>query len=753
MHKNLPWIRIVLLHFLPLFFILGCQQREQSASLQIVYPYEGAVFPADIVAPTFEWEEGNGGIKKWQVSVGVTGEELLGTTVSESRWRPTKVQWDRIKEKSGNKKIVVKVTGAGRKNTSHDEVAIFVSEDKLETPIFYRAVPLPFKFAREHLKRVRWHIGRVSNETPPHAVLDNIPVCANCHSFTPNGSTIAMDVDARDDKGAYTISAIEKEIVFGEDSIIHWSDQQDGKFTYGLLSQISPDGRYVVSTLKDCEIFVDRDDLAYSQLFFPFKGILVVYDRLKKEYFELEGANDTTWVQSNPTWSPDGEYIYFTRAVAKHYEESGIRHGSVPQAEDVPRYKIFEGNYLRRDSLIKFDICRVPFNNGKGGKAELIKGASQNGMSNYFPKISPDGKWMVFCQAESFMLLQKDSKLMIMPAGGGEPRLMTCNTDNMNSWHSWSPDSKWLVFATKERGPYTQLFLTHINDDGTDSPPVQLEKFSFDKYANNIPEFVNIEYDPAMRINPTFLDENDFIVRIGEIKEKQGDLDGAFESYDKAVKKFPEQSEPYFKRGQIHFAKNNVSEAIADFTRAIERDNHPNYYIYRGLANLKLNNNEPVIEDLNKAIQLDNSMFTPFAYLGVAYVRVKDYPRAINALEKAVELYNEDALTYYYLGVARYASMHWEKAEEAFGKALEYKINTSTNPVYAYRGRTRLETGNLNGAIDDLEKAVVTSPNNAELFFLLGKTQLEAGMKNEGRQNLEKAKQLGSFGAARLLNN
>ena len=97
-----------------------------------------------------------------------------------------------------------------------------------------------------------------------------------------------MDVDARDDKGAYSISAVEKEIVFGEDSIIHWSEHQDGKFTYGLLSQISPDGRFVVSTLNDAEIFVDRDDLAYSQLFFPFKGILVVYDRLKNEYFELE---------------------------------------------------------------------------------------------------------------------------------------------------------------------------------------------------------------------------------------------------------------------------------------------------------------------------------------------------------------------------------------------------------------------------------------------------------------------------------
>jgi hypothetical protein len=64
----------------------------------------------------------------------------------------------------------------------------------------------------------------------------------------------------------------------------------------------------------------------------------------------------------------------------------------------------------------KFSIYRVPFNDGKGGKAEPVKGASHNNKSNFFPKISPNGKWMVYTQAENFMLLQPDSKLYIVPA-------------------------------------------------------------------------------------------------------------------------------------------------------------------------------------------------------------------------------------------------------------------------------------------------------------------------------------------------
>lgn len=101
-----------------------------------------------------------------------------------------------------------------------------------------------------------------------------------------------------------------------------------------------------------------------------------------------------------------------------------------------------------------------------GGIAEPIKGASNNGMSNFFPRYSPDGNWIVYCQAKSFIMVRPDSKLHIIPAGGGESRRLKCNNQEMNSWHSWSPNSKWLVLASKRHSPMIQLFLTHIDDRG-----------------------------------------------------------------------------------------------------------------------------------------------------------------------------------------------------------------------------------------------------------------------------------------------
>ena len=147
-------------------------------------------------------------------------------------------------------------------------------------------------------------------------MLENLPVCGNCHSFTPEGRTLAMDVDYANDKGSYVISKIEKETVLSLDKIITWSSyrQEDEELTFGLLSQISPDGRYAVSTVKDRSVFVPKNDPHYSQLFFPIKGMLVIYDRRTKKFWSLTGANNPNYCQSNPTWSPNGEYLIFARA-------------------------------------------------------------------------------------------------------------------------------------------------------------------------------------------------------------------------------------------------------------------------------------------------------------------------------------------------------------------------------------------------------------------------------------------------------
>ena len=120
-----------------------------------------------------------------------------------------------------------------------------------------------------------------------------------------------------------------------------------------------------------------------------------------------------------------------------------------------------------------------------------------------FPKFSPDGKWIIFCKAENYMLLMPDSELFIIPAAGGEARRLRANTPRMNSWHSWSSNGRWLVFSSKANTAYTQLFLTHIDENGESTPPVVLERFTGADRAANIATY----NDPNLPLAPNVVED------------------------------------------------------------------------------------------------------------------------------------------------------------------------------------------------------------------------------------------------------
>ena len=97
---------------------------------------------------------------------------------------------------------------------------------------------------------------------------------------------------------------------------------------------------------------------------------------------------------------------------------------------------------------------------------------------------------------------------------------MNCNTPLMNSWHSFSPNGRWLVFSSKSRSPYTQMFLTHIDEEGNDSPAILIENSTAANRAVNIPEFVNIPPDGIARIDAPVTDYYRIVDAASELVEK-----------------------------------------------------------------------------------------------------------------------------------------------------------------------------------------------------------------------------------------
>ena len=548
---------------------------ESLLPIEVNHPSDGAMFPPDMAAPTLVWSDPAAGANTWLIDIiwrenrGHVYVLTQGTTppvprdddpntaskeavayqpptpqVPVRRWMPTPEIWEQIKKISRGRAVTVTIAGfhsadPGR-SLSRGRFRFTTSDDPVGAPIFYRDVPLPFSHVLSNLESIRWRLGEVSSYEPP-VLLTGMKVCGNCHSFTADGKTLAMDVDYGNDKGSYVIAQVEQQTVLEKSNVISWSDyrRDDKEPTFGLLSQISPDGRHVISTVKDRSVFSPVDELFYSQRFFPVTGILVVYDRQTKVFLPLPGADDRQYVQSNPVWSPDGRTILFARS--KCYKLPNLKD---PSSALVTREEVSE--FFEGGKKFRYDIYSIPFNNGKGGTPAPLPGASGNGKSNYFPRFSPDGKWIAFCQSDSFMLLRPDSTLYIMPSSGGEPRRMRCNfAGKMNSWHSWSPNGKWLVFASKAGGPFTQLWLTHIDSQGNDTPAVLLEHFTAADRAANIPEFVNVQSAHFAQIRQEFADYYTHY-RTGAWYEQRHQYARAVVEFQAALKEKPKHIESLY---------------------------------------------------------------------------------------------------------------------------------------------------------------------------------------------------------------
>jgi hypothetical protein len=226
---------------------------------------------------------------------------------TEPRWRPSEEDW------AGSSSAAWRATPRSRSWASArgrgrlgGDVRIRTSTDPVGDSIFYREVPLPFLSAVQDPSRIRWRYGSVDSEEQPPIVLEDLPVCGNCHSFSRDGSVLGLDVDYGNDKGAYAVLPVTEQMVLNDEKIITWSDYRkgDGETTFGLLSQVSPDGRYVISTVKDRAVFVATPDIWFSQLFFPIKGILVVYDTRPAPTRRCPAPTIRSTSRAIPTWSP-----------------------------------------------------------------------------------------------------------------------------------------------------------------------------------------------------------------------------------------------------------------------------------------------------------------------------------------------------------------------------------------------------------------------------------------------------------------
>jgi len=703
--------------------------------LSIAYPFDGSLFPPEIAPPTFRWDDVNSGADFWRIEIEFADNNTPITISSETmEWTPKREIWETIKKRSLEREATVTIRGVKKsfigkifsrnKALSKNSIMISTSADSVGAPIFYRDVVLPFEFARERMDLIKWRFGDISKSERPPVIFENLPLCGNCHSFTCDGSKLAMDVDFGGNKGSYVITPIEEQIYLSRDKLITWDDYkpEDEDNTFGFLAQISPSGRYVAAQVKDRVISFTRDDLWFSQLFYPVRGILAIYDSETEDILALHGAdNFEEYVQANPSWSPDEKYIIFARAPLCEFIKNDKTKNLVltrRQSAIVLGGEKYLENPWEGKASYKFNLYRVPFNNGRGGKPEPIGGASNNGMSNYFPKYSPDGKWIVFCKAKNYMLLQPDSKLYIMPADlSEEPRLMNCNMNQLNSWHSWSPNSRWLVFSSKMNSPYTKLFLTHIDEEGNDTPPILLSSFSSTDRACNIPEFVNIEQGGIKKMHETFVDYYSYV--------RKGDNCVEFEKYEDAVDAYKESIElnPNFAIAHRNLASvlmmlNRPEEAEKEFEVALKLDPE-DPAIHHSLGTIYMNRGEydKAQKSFETALKYDSDYAPAFEGMGILLYTKGDYEKAKERLITALNINSELTDASFNLGKLYMLNKEYDKAEKAFETVVKNEFDSE---AYTRLGTIHFIRKEYDEAKEDFEMALAIDPDNVGALYDLG---------------------------------
>lgn len=210
---------------------------------------------------------------------------------------------------------------------------------------------------------------------------------------------------------------------------------------------------------------------------------LILYDIEKNEVVRTIG--DDNEYEVFPWWSPDGEYLYYASAHLERKDTGDI------MPEIIKRYK-----------EMKYNLYRRPYNNEQRtlGDAELIFDAAKLDKSATLPRISPDGRFLMFTlgQYGVFHIWHKDADLYVMDLNNKSVRRMSeiCSRD-VESYHSYSSNGRWVIFSTRRYdGNFTRPFIAYIDQDGKGRKPFELPQENPNYHREfmksyNIPEFMS----------------------------------------------------------------------------------------------------------------------------------------------------------------------------------------------------------------------------------------------------------------------
>lgn len=402
-----------------IILLSGCKgkngvQTEAGREPVIEPDYSGVTIPRNIAPMNFVIKE-NGYIFHIKAFSG-NGNSISITSKNGIVRFPEK-SWKKFLRECTDGKIKIEVVSVNKKGGSsrYNPFEMSIVDDPVDPVLCYRLL-YPGYEAYLQIKIIQrstesfWEKSLVENQL----LKTN---CINCHSFCQNNPEKFM-VHVRGTVGG---------TYFDEGKRIVRRNLKTPEMKYGAVYPAwHPGGKIVAYSSNNIvqsfhasqEYNIEVTDLASS---------LVVFNIEKNEISSVPEADTIQYMETFPEWSPDGKYLYYCRA---------------RQTNDTSDFARIKYNLARRS----FDQESFSF-----GKAEVLFNADSIDKSVSFPRVSPDGRYLIFTLHNNgnFSIWHKEADLYLLDLETRKVSRMDLNSAETESYHSWSSNGKWIVFSSK----------------------------------------------------------------------------------------------------------------------------------------------------------------------------------------------------------------------------------------------------------------------------------------------------------------
>ncbi len=419
-------------------------------SVSIWPDYRDIVIPSNIAPLNFMVKSPG---KAFAVNVeGKNGTPLIAAAAADGKVELDSAAWRKllIDNRGSDLAVTVYAQQEDGKWLCHPAYSLTVAEEDIDPYLSYRLIEPGFVLYRQ----LGLYQRNLTN-FDVHTIYENNRTfdgennhCINCHNYQ-NYDTERMLFHVRASHGGTVITE-------GDKAVKH-NMKVDSVIANAVYPTWHPTKNWIVfSSNETGQAFHMRDKQKIEVI--DYGSDLIFYDNDAKTISNI--LKTDTDLENFPCWTPDGKRVFY--CVAHLPGLKGVK--------DMLR----SDHILSRYDSVHYNLMSIPFDEATRtfGEPRLELDCDSMNKSVSVPRVSPDGRYVLFTLGDfgQFHIWHTSSDLYVKDLTTGEIRpLSNANSDNVDSYHTWSSNGRWIVFSSRrDDGSFTRPYIAYFDRDGRD---------------------------------------------------------------------------------------------------------------------------------------------------------------------------------------------------------------------------------------------------------------------------------------------